>query len=142
MSLVTACMLPLLEGLAIRPAEVEDRSGGGRTILQHLVRYLIDRRGHEPALAFHIVLPTSFLCISSHWKGCLGSGADRIHCDCDCVKVCCCGEYTLLKKECASSAEQAGCVSLESSSPSSRLIENFQKFSMHCLLMVLAFFHS
>ena len=44
------------------------------------------------------------------------------------MKMCCCAEYSGLKKECASSAEQLGWISLDSADSSKSFLENFQKF--------------
>ena len=49
--------------------------------------------------------------------------------------MCCCAEYSALKKECASSAEQVGWISLDSTVSSKSLLENFQKFLAYCILI-------
>ena len=47
------------------------------------------------------------------------------------MKVCCCAEFSVLKKECASSAEQLGWILLESADSSKSFLENFQKFLVY-----------
>ena len=49
--------------------------------------------------------------------------------------MCCCAEYSALKEECASSAEQVGWISLDFTDPSKSLPENFQKFLAYSFQM-------
>ena len=56
------------------------------------------------------------------------------------MKVCCCAEFSVLKKECASSAEQLGWILLESADSSKSFLETFQKFLVYSFWMALTFF--
>ena len=94
--------------------------------------------GDEPDLAFLRALISSSSRISLQWRGCWGSGAGGIHGGR--MKVCCCAEFSVLKKECASSAEQLGWISLESADSSKSFLENFQKFLVYSFWMALTFF--
>ena len=58
------------------------------------------------------------------------------------MKVCYCAEYSALKKECASSAEQLDWISLDSADFSKSFLENFQKFHVYSFRMALIFFCS